>query len=449
MQSRGGLAASAIARQRPVRLFLSGPAGGVVGGLEAGKSAGFRDLITVDIGGTSCDIALIANGEPLIRGEGSIDGYTVRVPMVDVTAIGAGFLVFHDQLGTTPAWEAVHADCFVLVLVAGWMLSSAQAVVAGAKASAGQVVIELGEARGVLVDRLGSRGLLGQPHLFQILVFALQLAQLFLDQLQAPLRGLVGFLLDGFALDLQLDQAAIQAICAGVPEFIGGSADLMGSVFTNWPGSKVVARSGAGNIVNFGVREFAMAAITNGLALHGGFIPETGTFLTFSDYSRNALRMAALMKQRVLFVYTHDSIGLGEDGPTHQPVEHAATLRMVKSVEWMADNLTEIPLLLFAFARGDSGGGSTWPAIWSAQLAARAFGVGSAPTSILGAFHQEESFKILGVPADKGWSMMAMVSFGYPKGRWAVAERRPAHEVAYRDQWGADPGFSTPTPLWP
>ena len=129
--------------------------------------------------------------------------------------------------------------------------------------------------------------------------------------------------------------------------------------------------------------------------------------------------------------------------------EHAATLRMVKSVEWMADNLTEIPLLLFAFARGDAGGGSTWPAIWSAQLAARAFGVGSAPTSILGAFHQEESFKILGVPADKGWTMMAMVSFGYPKGRWAVAERRPAHEVAYRNQWGADPGFSTPTPLWP
>ena len=90
MQSRGGLASASIARQRPVRLFLSGPAAGVVGGLEAGKSAGFKDLITVDIGGTSCDIALIAGGEPLIRGEGPIDGYTVRVPMVDVTAIGAG-----------------------------------------------------------------------------------------------------------------------------------------------------------------------------------------------------------------------------------------------------------------------------------------------------------------------------------------------------------------------
>ena len=90
MQSRGGLASSAIARQRPVRLFLSGPAAGVVGGLEAGKAAGFRGLITVDIGGTSCDIALITDGEPMIRGEGLIDGYTVRVPMVDVTAIGAG-----------------------------------------------------------------------------------------------------------------------------------------------------------------------------------------------------------------------------------------------------------------------------------------------------------------------------------------------------------------------
>ena len=90
MQSRGGLMSSSVARQRPVRLFLSGPAAGVVGGLEAGRAAGFSDLITVDIGGTSCDIALITDGTPLIRGEGVIDGYTVRVPMVDVTAIGSG-----------------------------------------------------------------------------------------------------------------------------------------------------------------------------------------------------------------------------------------------------------------------------------------------------------------------------------------------------------------------
>jgi len=104
-------------------------------------------------------------------------------------------------------------------------------------------------------------------------------------------------------------------------------------VFTNWPGSQVVARGAdgklAGNIVNFGVREFAMAAITNGMSLHGGFIPETGTFLTFADYSRNALRMASLMKLRNIFVFTHDSIGVGEDGPTHQPVEHVSSLRLI------------------------------------------------------------------------------------------------------------------------
>ena len=128
-------------------------------------------------------------------------------------------------------------------------------------------------------------------------------------------------------------QGAIAAIAPSLPELIGGSADLMGSVFTNWPASQVVARGPdgklAGNIVNFGVREFAMAAITNGMSLHGGFIPETGTFLTFSDYSRNALRMASLMKLRNVFVFTHDSIGVGEDGPTHQPVEHVSSLRLI------------------------------------------------------------------------------------------------------------------------
>ncbi len=124
-------------------------------------------------------------------------------------------------------------------------------------------------------------------------------------------------------------QLVLAQLAPNLPELIGGSADLMGSVFTNWPGSKVVTRDSAGNIINFGVREFAMAAITNGMALHGGFIPETGTFLTFSDYSRNALRMAALMKLRNIFVFTHDSIGLGEDGPTHQAVEHTASLRLI------------------------------------------------------------------------------------------------------------------------
>ena len=124
-------------------------------------------------------------------------------------------------------------------------------------------------------------------------------------------------------------QLVLTQLAPTLPELIGGSADLMGSVFTNWPGSKVVTRSQTGNIVNFGVREFAMAAITTGMALHGGFIPETGTFLTFSDYSRNALRMAALMKLRNIFVFTHDSIGLGEDGPTHQAVEQVSSLRLI------------------------------------------------------------------------------------------------------------------------
>ena len=127
-------------------------------------------------------------------------------------------------------------------------------------------------------------------------------------------------------------QLALTQLAPGLPELIGGSADLMGSVFTNWPGSKVVSRTEPGNIVNFGVREFAMAAITNGMALHGGFITETGTFLTFADYSRNALRMAALMKLRNIFVFTHDSIGLGEDGPTHQAVEHTSSLRLIPNM---------------------------------------------------------------------------------------------------------------------
>ena len=114
---------------------------------------------------------------------------------------------------------------------------------------------------------------------------------------------------------------------------LGGSADLTGSNFTDWKGVAAV-RAGEqgiqfGRHINYGVREFGMAAIMNGVALHGGYLPFGGTFLTFSDYSRNAIRMAALMKQRVVHVFTHDSIGLGEDGPTHQSIEHAASLRLI------------------------------------------------------------------------------------------------------------------------
>ena len=125
-------------------------------------------------------------------------------------------------------------------------------------------------------------------------------------------------------------QNAIAAYAAVLPELIGGSADLTGSNLTLWSGSKPISAAEAdGNYLHFGVREFAMSAIMNGLALHAGFIPYGGTFLVFSDYARNAVRLAALMKQRSIFVYSHDSIGLGEDGPTHQPIEHAASLRLI------------------------------------------------------------------------------------------------------------------------
>ena len=125
-------------------------------------------------------------------------------------------------------------------------------------------------------------------------------------------------------------QLALEGFGPLLPELIGGSADLAGSNLTLWSGSKGISRDEAdGNYIYFGVREFAMAALGNGLALHGGLIPYSATFLVFSDYARNALRMAALMKIRQIFVFTHDSIGLGEDGPTHQPVEHTASLRLI------------------------------------------------------------------------------------------------------------------------
>ena len=128
-------------------------------------------------------------------------------------------------------------------------------------------------------------------------------------------------------------QNAIEALAPALPELIGGSADLAGSNLTLWSGSKSVGKAGGGNYIYYGVREFGMSAIMNGMTVHGGLLPYGGTFLTFSDYSRNALRMAALMKIRTLFVFTHDSIGLGEDGPTHQSVEHAASLRQIPHMD--------------------------------------------------------------------------------------------------------------------
>ncbi|MFT4581335.1 MAG: transketolase [Gammaproteobacteria bacterium] len=125
-------------------------------------------------------------------------------------------------------------------------------------------------------------------------------------------------------------QMTLEKIGPALPELIGGSADLSESNNTFWSGSKALTHEpAAGNYVNYGVREFGMSAIMNGLALHGGYIPYAGTFLVFSDYARNAVRMSALMGLGVVYVYTHDSIGLGEDGPTHQPIEHAASLRLI------------------------------------------------------------------------------------------------------------------------
>jgi transketolase len=128
-------------------------------------------------------------------------------------------------------------------------------------------------------------------------------------------------------------QNVLEALVPAMPELLGGSADLSGSNLTLAKASRVVGNEGGGNYVFYGVREFGMSAVMNGLALHGGLIPYGGTFLVFSDYARNAIRLAALMGLRTIYVLTHDSIGLGEDGPTHQPVEHAASLRLIPNLD--------------------------------------------------------------------------------------------------------------------
>ena len=142
-------------------------------------------------------------------------------------------------------------------------------------------------------------------------------------------------------------QLALEAFTASLPEMLGGSADLTGSNLTNTKSTPNLrfdfeGKGNGGRHINYGVREFGMAAIMNGIALHGGYIPYGGTFLTFSDYSRNAIRMAALMKLRVVHVFTHDSIGLGEDGPTHQSIEHAASLRLIPNLDvWRPGDTAE------------------------------------------------------------------------------------------------------------
>ncbi len=155
-----------------------------------------------------------------------------------------------------------------------------------------------------------------------------QIAQQLLQQVDAQAQTIAS---------RKASQNAITLLANHLPELLGGSADLTGSNLTNWPNCVALRRTDdsfiAGNHINWGVREFGMSAALNGVALHGGYLPFGGTFLTFSDYSRNALRMAALMKKRVIFVFTHDSIGLGEDGPTHQAVEHVASLRLIPNLD--------------------------------------------------------------------------------------------------------------------
>jgi len=126
----------------------------------------------------------------------------------------------------------------------------------------------------------------------------------------------------------------------------------------------------------------------------------------------------------------------------------ASFLRVQRSAQHLADHFEDVPLFLMAFARNDPSGGSIFPAIWSAQLAARAEGVGSTLTTVLGGFRRAETFAVLGVPEDRGWEMAGCVALGYPTGRWGIAPRRPAHEVAYRNGWGTDLGMAIPEPLW-
>ena len=135
----------------------------------------------------------------------------------------------------------------------------------------------------------------------------------------------------------------------------------------------------------------------------------------------------------------------------HADPEAPDSIQMFKvqrSAQWLADNFETVPLFMFPFSQYDPTGGSIYPAVWSAMLAARAEGVGSCLTALLQFFHPTETFEILGVPDDEGWILSGTVSFGYPTGTWGVAQRRPVHEVAYRNTWGTEVGFEVPEPLW-
>jgi nitroreductase len=145
-------------------------------------------------------------------------------------------------------------------------------------------------------------------------------------------------------------------------------------------------------------------------------------------------------------VYAERLTVAAEDPRAAESVE---MFKVQRSAQWLADHFEVVPLFLFAFVQADPSGGSIFPAVWSAQLAARAEGVGSSLTVVLGVFHPEETFDILGVPRDEHWVMACCVSFGYPTGKWGVAPRIPVHQVSYRNRWGSSVGFTVDQPLWP
>ncbi len=144
--------------------------------------------------------------------------------------------------------------------------------------------------------------------------------------------------------------------------------------------------------------------------------------------------------------YYKDRIDAAHAAPDLE--ESKSMLRVQKSAQWLADNFEAVPLFLFGFSQHDASGSSVYPALWNAQLAARAEGIGTSLTQVL-VFHNDEVFDVLGIPKDEGWNMLGCVSLGYPTGKWGVALRQPAHDVSFRNQWGADVGFRDDEPLWP
>ncbi|NIR35672.1 MAG: nitroreductase family protein [Actinobacteria bacterium] len=166
------------------------------------------------------------------------------------------------------------------------------------------------------------------------------------------------------------------------------------------------------------------------------------------DDKEQIARIGELYRECIDLLWEHVYADRVADANSNDSDESRQFRRIIESVNWAQENFATYPLLLFAFDRNDPSGGSIFPAVWSAMLQARADGVGSSLTSVL-LFKNDETFEVLGVPADKGWRMACCVPFGYPTGNWGVAKRRPAHEVTYRNRWGAPMGTEIDEPLWP